>query len=41
MKEYWKTTQWPTLEITTSIPKAGCVVDCVFCPQSFTKSMEL
>jgi FkbM family methyltransferase len=33
MKEYWKTTEWPTLEITTSIPKAGCIVDCVFCPQ--------
>ena len=33
MKDYWKTTEWPTLEITTSIPKAGCVVDCVFCPQ--------
>jgi len=33
MKEYWRTTEWPTLEITTSIPKAGCVVDCVFCPQ--------
>jgi FkbM family methyltransferase len=33
MNEYWKTTAWPTLEITTSIPKAGCVVDCVFCPQ--------
>ena len=33
MKEYWKETEWPTLEITTSIPRAGCVVDCVFCPQ--------
>ena len=33
MKEYWKITEWPTLEITTSIPKAGCIVDCVFCPQ--------
>ena len=33
MNNYWKTTAWPTLEITTSIPKAGCVVDCVFCPQ--------
>ena len=31
--DYWRTTDWPTLEITTSIPKAGCVVDCVFCPQ--------
>ena len=33
MKEYWEETEWPTLEITTSIPRAGCVVDCVFCPQ--------
>ena len=33
MNEFWRVTEWPTLEITTSIPKAGCVVDCVFCPQ--------
>tara|TARA_R110000765_G_scaffold355278_1_gene445442 strand:+ start:3381 stop:4949 length:1569 start_codon:yes stop_codon:yes gene_type:complete len=33
MNNYWTTTDWPTLEITTSIPKQGCVVDCVFCPQ--------
>ena len=26
--QYW----YPTLEITTVIPKKGCVVDCVFCP---------
>lgn len=32
-KEYWRRTQWPTLEITTSIAKKGCVVDCAFCPQ--------
>lgn len=32
-KEYWRRTQWPTLEITTNIAKKGCVVDCVFCPQ--------
>jgi len=31
--QYWKTTPYPTLEITTSIPQKGCVVDCVFCPQ--------
>ena len=31
--EKWKYTQWPTLEVTTIIPKKGCVVDCVFCPQ--------
>lgn len=33
MNNFWKTTPWPTLEITTSIPVKGCVVDCVFCPQ--------
>lgn len=32
-KEYWRNTQWPTLEITTNIAKKGCVVDCAFCPQ--------
>jgi hypothetical protein len=29
----WKYSYFPTLEITTSIPRNGCVVDCVFCPQ--------
>jgi organic radical activating enzyme len=29
----WKYSYQPTLEITTSIPRNGCVVDCVFCPQ--------
>ena len=33
LKEPWRNTEWPTLEITTTIPKKGCVVDCVFCPQ--------
>jgi len=33
LKNYWKTTKYPTLEITTSIPPKGCVVDCAFCPQ--------
>lgn len=32
-KNYWKQTNYPTLEFTTSIPKDGCIVDCVFCPQ--------
>lgn len=32
-KDYWKTTKYPTLEFTTSIPVKGCVVDCAFCPQ--------
>ena len=31
--DYWRTTDWTTLEITTSIPKAGSVVDCVLCKQ--------
>lgn len=32
-KKVWNT--WPaaTLEVTTSVPEKGCVVDCVFCPQ--------
>lgn len=29
----WKLVKFPTLEITTSIPLKGCVVDCAFCPQ--------
>jgi len=33
LKNYWRTTNHPTLEITTTIPLKGCVVDCVFCPQ--------
>jgi hypothetical protein len=32
-KDYWRATQWPTLEITTNIAEKGCVVDCAFCPQ--------
>lgn len=31
--KYWTTTKYPSLEFTTSIPKNGCIVDCVFCPQ--------
>jgi len=33
VNKYWSVTEWPTMEITTTIPKKGCVVDCVFCPQ--------
>ena len=33
VNKYWDITDWPTMEITTTIPKRGCVVDCVFCPQ--------
>jgi organic radical activating enzyme len=29
----WKSSKWPTLEITTNILENGCPVDCVFCPQ--------
>lgn len=29
----WQSANYPTLEITTSIPAKGCVVDCIFCPQ--------
>lgn len=29
----WRTTNFPTLEITTNIAAIGCVVDCAFCPQ--------
>ena len=32
-KSYWAVTNHPTLEITTVIPKKGCVVDCAICPQ--------
>lgn len=33
IREKWKSTKFPVLEITTSIPIKGCLVDCVFCPQ--------
>lgn len=32
-KDNWRTTNFPTLEITTNIAKKGCVVDCAVCPQ--------
>jgi len=31
--QHWDCVEWPTLEINTIVPKKGCVVDCVFCPQ--------
>jgi hypothetical protein len=31
--KHWRTTNFPTLEITTNIAEKGCVVDCAFCPQ--------
>ncbi len=36
-KNKWDVTDWPTMEFTTSVPKKGCVVDCVFCPQEVLK----
>lgn len=33
IKDKWRYSIAPTLEITTIIPEKGCVVDCVFCPQ--------
>ena len=32
-EKFWDMTPWPTMEFTTSVPKKGCVVDCVYCPQ--------
>ncbi len=32
-KDYWKSVPIPVMEVTTTIAKGGCVVDCVFCPQ--------
>lgn len=29
----YKFAKLPTMEITTCVPKQGCVIDCVFCPQ--------
>jgi FkbM family methyltransferase len=33
VEKFWDMTPWPTMEFTTSVPKKGCVVDCVYCPQ--------
>jgi|TARA_R110000824_G_scaffold199588_2_gene383545 hypothetical protein len=32
-RDYWKTTEWPTMEFTTTISPKGCIVNCAFCPQ--------
>jgi len=32
-KKKWQHHPAPTLEVTTTVPQKGCVVDCVFCPQ--------
>ena len=32
-KQAWQHHEAPTLEVTTTVPERGCVVDCVFCPQ--------
>ena len=39
MRDFWKSASYPSLEITTSIPKQGCIVDCVFCPQRVLKKV--
>ena len=31
--QYWRLTQYPSIEITTSVPQGGCTVDCLICPQ--------
>ena len=33
VKRKWQHHPAPTLEVTTTVPAKGCVVDCVFCPQ--------
>ena len=32
-KKKWQHHPAPTMEVTTTVPKTGCTVDCVFCPQ--------
>lgn len=39
MRDFWKNYVNPSLEITTSIPKSGCVIDCSFCPQRVLKKV--
>jgi FkbM family methyltransferase len=29
----WSVTPWASLEITTILPKSGCPIDCLYCPQ--------
>ena len=29
----WRSTEYPTLEVTTAIPAKGCPMGCVYCPQ--------
>ena len=33
LKDYWRTSEWPTMEFTTSISPKGCVINCAYCPQ--------
>lgn len=34
LSKKWKSVKWPTIEITTNIPKGGCPIMCDFCPQN-------
>jgi FkbM family methyltransferase len=33
----WRSTKYPSLEITTYIPENGCAINCLFCPQGVLK----
>lgn len=37
-KKEWRVTPYPTLEITTAVPKHGCPLRCAFCPQDKLES---
>ena len=37
-QEKWRATQYPTLEVTTSIPANGCPLVCAYCPQDELKA---
>jgi len=33
-REKWRATKYPTLEVTTAVPKRGCPMACTVCPQA-------
>jgi hypothetical protein len=37
-REQWRSTPYPTLEVTTAIPKQGCPLVCDYCPQDNLKA---